>query len=621
VLDTNENDLKLLKMKEKLLEVTDANHEENLRIYAQLAVQIDKDYYNGILNKINESNYHNQTLEEELVFLEELEKEYEQLFELQCRFKEIYERYSSSKLVLSDIDTIDIDAIKNRMSVISGYLINLKNMEDNKKELEKCNEQLILEEKKKKEIEKRLGALEDELKKSFLNAEGRVYSKETNSIGYTSVVNEYKSIDIDIVTLLNDEERLTQMLKEAINNRNEKEEVLSTAMICYDNIPNKENKEILDSINVETVRVRYRLAMFKILDLISKKWYSYEQVKTKREELIDLIKYRKACLEQLGTKFSIDPFSRIKIEEQVKFILELGSNSKMISKIRKHMTDISDMLDEMTAMNDDFLDVIGDKVELIKDNLSMSSIDISSVDDMSLEIEEEAVDVKSVEYADNQVISIGDISSRFNLKRANEKSDGVIKRVMEMINGNYVTESSSEEIVPELVVEKVSTVEDDKESELSYDEQVVDSEYKNDMFEKTIVSEPLFVDDVKLDTKEIAFENDATITPYHDGVDDEIINTNGSGLLNSIDGEESNSKDIDIFQDVTPFEETKLFDDKFDDEVVDEGFSFSDEMPEAFWVTQEGDTEKDEDVISFDEQINRLLSNNDNDSKVKKLVA
>jgi len=275
----------------------------------------------------------------------------------------------------------------------------------------------------------------------------------------------------------------------------------------------------------------------------------------------------------------------------------------------------------MTAMNDDFLDVIGDKVELIKDNLSMSSIDISSVDDMSLEIEEEAVDVKSVEYADNQVISIGDISSRFNLKRANEKSDGVIKRVMEMINGNYVTESSSEEIVPELVVEKVSTVEDDKESELSYDEQVVDSEYKNDMFEKTIVSEPLFVDDVKLDTKEIAFENDATITPYHDGVDDEIINTNGSGLLNSIDGEESNSKDIDIFQDVTPFEETKLFDDKFDDEVVDEGFSFSDEMPEAFWVTQEGDTEKDEDVISFDEQINRLLSNNDNDSKVKKLVA
>lgn len=621
MLDTNENDLKLLKMKEKLLEVTDANHEENLRIYAQLAVQIDKDYYNGILNKINESNYHNQTLEEELVFLEELEKEYEQLFELQCRFKEIYERYSSSKLVLSDIDTIDIDAIKNRMSVISGYLINLKNMEDNKKELEKCNEQLILEEKKKKEIEKRLGALEDELKKSFLNAEGRVYSKETNSIGYTSVVNEYKSIDIDIVTLLNDEERLTQMLKEAINNRNEKEEVLSTAMICYDNIPNKENKEILDSINVETVRVRYRLAMFKILDLISKKWYSYEQVKTKREELIDLIKYRKACLEQLGTKFSIDPFSRIKIEEQVKFILELGSNSKMISKIRKHMTDISDMLDEMTAMNDDFLDVIGDKVELIKDNLSMSSIDISSVDDMSLEIEEEAVDVKSVEYADNQVISIGDISSRFNLKRANEKSDGVIKRVMEMINGNYVTESSSEEIVPELVVEKVSTVEDDKESELSYDEQVVDSEYKNDMFEKTIVSEPLFVDDVKLDTKEIAFENDATITPYHDGVDDEIINTNGSGLLNSIDGEESNSKDIDIFQDVTPFEETKLFDDKFDDEVVDEGFSFSDEMPEAFWVTQEGDTEKDEDVISFDEQINRLLSNNDNDSKVKKLVA
>ena len=47
------------------------------------------------------------------------------------------------------------------------------------------------------------------------------------------------------------------------------------------------------------------------------------------------------------------------------------------------------------------------------------------------------------------------------------------------------------------------------------------------------------------------------------------------------------------------------------------------DMPDAFWITQSDDTDKvnnEEGVLSFDEQINVLLANEEN-TKIKKLVA
>ena len=57
---------------------------------------------------------------------------------------------------------------------------------------------------------------------------------------------------------------------------------------------------------------------------------------------------------------------------------------------------------------------------------------------------------------------------------------------------------------------------------------------------------------------------------------------------------------------------------------LEEEFTMGNDMPDAFWVTQSDETDKidnnKEEVLSFDEQINALLSEEEN-TKTKKLVA
>lgn len=170
----DENKLKLLKMKEKLLEVTEGNQEAALDDYKKLAIEIDNEMYEAIINKIKNTNYHNLPLEEQLKFLTDIEKDYESFNEFQCEFRNVVEKYTDSEFDLSDIGNILIDVIRNRISIISGYLINIKNIERNKEKLEKLNTQLITEEKKKEAIEEKLIQLDDELINNMLNAEGRL---------------------------------------------------------------------------------------------------------------------------------------------------------------------------------------------------------------------------------------------------------------------------------------------------------------------------------------------------------------------------------------------------------------------------------------------------------------
>jgi len=84
VLVINDNNLKLLKMKEKLLEVTIDNSQNTiLEDYSSLAKEIDSEVYETLVDKIKTTDYHNQTLEEQLAFLSEIENEYVEINELQ----------------------------------------------------------------------------------------------------------------------------------------------------------------------------------------------------------------------------------------------------------------------------------------------------------------------------------------------------------------------------------------------------------------------------------------------------------------------------------------------------------------------------------------------------------
>ena len=219
MIDINDNDFKLLKMNESLLsKIKDKDLiDKTIKDYSLLAKRIDEKNYQEFISKI-EDKKHSQTLEEELSYLEELENEYTQLEELQCKFRNIYSMYCDDELSLSDLSVIQIDKIRERKNLISGYLVNVKNIDTTKGELEKFNEQLIFEDKKRTNNRERYLRLEEELKNAFINAEGR---KETVS-AYTSVKNEYEENGFDIQRLVNDKEYLNIKLVEVHNIRKEK---------------------------------------------------------------------------------------------------------------------------------------------------------------------------------------------------------------------------------------------------------------------------------------------------------------------------------------------------------------------------------------------------------------
>ena len=88
----NENDRRLLNMKEKLLEVTGDNNESILDDYVKLAQDIDNDCYNQIVNKITKADYNRLSLEDQVKFLSEIEEDYNYLNELQWMIRNTYSK-------------------------------------------------------------------------------------------------------------------------------------------------------------------------------------------------------------------------------------------------------------------------------------------------------------------------------------------------------------------------------------------------------------------------------------------------------------------------------------------------------------------------------------------------
>ena len=99
----DDSKLKLLKMKEKMLDLA-INDNTTLDEYKTLAIQIDSECYEMIINKVKDNNYNNLPFEEQIKFFNEIIEDYDYLNELQCRFKKVYAKYSEEELELSDED-------------------------------------------------------------------------------------------------------------------------------------------------------------------------------------------------------------------------------------------------------------------------------------------------------------------------------------------------------------------------------------------------------------------------------------------------------------------------------------------------------------------------------------
>lgn len=589
MVDINDNDYKLLKMNESLLSKLssdDIKFKETIDTYKELAIKIDRSNYNDFIDKIN--NYsNNQSLQEELEYLDELENGYGQLNEMQCRFRSIYSTYGlDDDFKLSDLGSIDIDGIRERRNLISGYLINNKNIADSKKKLDEYNDKLISLNKEEKENSKRYQYLEEELKRMFLDAEGRIID---SSMKYTSVKMEYSDNEFDLGKLLEDSELLEQTFKQVLSAEMEQKEVLKAVDICYDKMPTKENRETRDVTRIDTVKANYRLALIKIVRLISHYENTYDKIVEKREQLKDLIKKRNEYLNILGKRYAVDPFGRIKIDEQLNYIkTNLRDNAREISRVRKLINEVSNRLDEMTSKNNTFLTELNSSdISFIKDTTSLSDISVGLDDDLIKQIKV---------YLDNQVANVRDISSEFKIDRVHEKTDGVISRVYQMISNDAKSEKTSI-YNPELVVEN-----DDSNLLVNDNALIFDD---SDLFDMKS-DEPMFEFDNIGGTEYLADDSAGSMEIEKEQEDSNLFNDNGDSPFGNIiffDDKVGDTKE-EIFPQLDITDPYQLSGVKKEEAVVNEIDDMR--MPEVFWKTETKDDNNSEEVESLDEQIKKL---------------
>ncbi len=120
----DDSKLNLLKMKEKLLELSPNNLDKYLDDYHKLVLEIDEDCYQMILKEIKDSNYNNLPFEEKIKVFADIINDYNYLNELQHLFRRTFSKYSNEELNLSPLDNIMIDEVQSKKSMIEGYLIN-----------------------------------------------------------------------------------------------------------------------------------------------------------------------------------------------------------------------------------------------------------------------------------------------------------------------------------------------------------------------------------------------------------------------------------------------------------------------------------------------------------------
>ena len=555
MLVVDDNKLKLLRMKEKLLEVSLDNREKLLPEYKNIVIDIDKTMYEELINMIRNTNYHNLPFDEQLTFLTNLESEYNSFNEFQCRYRNIYERYSSDKLELSSISDIYIDKIREKIAAISGYLINNKNLLKHRDSLEKLNIELIEAEKKKEAIASKFISLEQALRNSVLNAEGRI--DNNGELEYTSIVKEFSTNGFDLVKLLDDSSLLDREIDKANSLLLSEEEKLEAAKVCFNSMPNIDTKKLYNISFVEVLMARYRLVLLNFAKLIANEFINYEEIKEKRENIIDLIKERIELLRDLEIKYLVDPFDRIKITEQLEIIELLGKNVQSVALIKEKIKNTFDIVEEIKSKNNELFMIISQDAALFKDTKSLSQ----AVEKFTIKSKHNNEDSKIV-------VGIKEIPDEFNSSMVYEKTSGVISRVYQMLT-NISVDTPKQDIVPQLVIQKDDTFTDRSLGEEIFELGDSDASFDN----MKSIDDQLF----------------SEINPF----EETQLFTNKTDDVFSIESNKENEKN---------------------DEMPE---LFLEDNKEQLDHNKEDDL--NDKVLSFDEQIQALLDNDA--SKVKKLAA
>ena len=559
MLVVDNNKMKLLKMKEKLLEVSPYDNQNCLNEFKNLAIDIDSEVFASLVDHIENTNYHDLPLEEQINVLAEFVQAYDDVNELQYSFKNVYQRYAGLPLQLSDMSIISIDSIKDRISCIEGYLLNNNNVENNKQELEQLNLDLIDEEKRRIDSLEIFKTKEAQLRNSFVNAEGRVAASDD---AYISFVREFNILSLDLKQLLLDNQQLENELDQAVADKALTREEYEAAKVCYNYVPSFENKENCNAINKKLVFMEYKFALLEMASLIAKDFSEYDSVKLKREKLKVFNDMRVECLKKLDVVLLIDPFASLKINEQLEIIESYGDNKEKISSIRRKISNVNFLLESRLKRNVDFMVELNALNNFITDKTSFGVVkEVAKHDEATKNI-----------VLPSQVVGVVDIPNNLlMLDRAREKANSVIRRVSEMFVDTNVDVPQT--VNPDLVILPSISLEEEQNDAVALEEKPVETAPEIE---------------VPIEFPEIADYSNS----------DEAI------------GSDNN----DLFQEVVPFDSTKLFDNKYDDiftnsekepEVSNMLIDLSDtanndlniasagqQGGDAFWITKDDDVEE-----------------------------
>lgn len=679
----DDNMYKLARMQESLLKVATGDKHSHLESYIKNVTNIDANAFNDLVNLIKDADKYNQTLEDELSYLEKIKIAYDQLLELQHRFKNVCEENGEDNLELSDMSLLNIEYIENRISAINGYLINVKNIDQNKRKLELLNEQLVDEEKKREFLSKKILILERKLREDFLHASIKqvVFGK----LQSLDIVTEYEKIGYDVNSLIENEEVLNAKIKNANIQLTEVTEKYETAKVCHSNLFNFDSKNIIEEIEKEFYTSKYKYSMLKILKLLANEVDNYELAKVKRNELVELLNIRGLCLEKLNIKNPLNILEVMGIDSQLEEINTLSDSIETIHIIRSEISEITFKTEEMINQNNDYLISLNDTKEMIKSKVSMNDFDITTFDDI---VEEE---VKSQEVIlNNQVVKVRTIPDNFKHNIAIQKARGVVERICKISINGLKENKPKEEYTPELIIspkekihkeEKIESGSHDfvipkmgiskKEDVIINDEPKVEEIQVLEPVEVVIPSVIEKTEDVNEQVVDNAFEPEENIVieelslkikeePIIEQEKQTVQIEEEKPVLVETHVEEQpivemvNAVDTNIFETTTPFNEPVLFSEKTDNDLgvvnqvpeenvnlvqeevqlmteaepllpdlntqVEEKIVNDAAMPDAFWITEQvpESTEEDKTELSFEEQINALLAENNNETVLRK---
>ena len=526
MLAVDNNKIKLLKMKEKLLEIYGDNKSDEyiktLEEYSNLATEIDREVYDAFVNKIKNTNYQSLPYNEQLELLQGITDEYEDIYELQCSFNNTYQERTGKNLHLSDMSNILLDSIERKTSSLVGFLNNEKMLESSKEELNKVNAELAVLERKRNSAFDRFSAMEKNLQYEFMNADSII---------------EYSDNGFDLRKLLTDKELLDKVLAEENEHKDAAEEKLVAAKICCESVPSSENKEIYESISNDMLWARYRLTLLHMVSLVASQKETYEDLVEKREQLKALNDVRDNCLRKLNFKYFAAILSNYKLDSQLEIIKNYEELEEKITVLRKQVVNLSKLVDNRQNNNTDYIIDLNGEYKFIKDKTNFDKVVTESLG-------EEKKDIPPKKVLANQVVSVTKPTENFNYRLVAEKTSSVIKRVNGLFNNESDTLEDSGKIVmenPDLTIEQSGSLEEtaineEKENHSEINVETNDTEMDEDL-------------DAVTTNENIVEENNEE--KVNDGTEDMVPQLKPSE---------------DLFEEVEPFNGVQLFSDKYESE-------------------------------------------------------